>query len=141
MENIKVKNVIISKQGLESENYNKLLNITEKKNVNIIEVKRGDKIYFDKSTYIDILWPNVEQIEENILNNNSIVMRLNYQNFKMLFTGDIEAEAEEEIVGLYKNTNFLIADILKVAHHGSKTSSNENFLELIKPKIALIGVR
>jgi len=141
MENIKVKNIIISKQGEESENYNKLLNITEKKNVNIIEVKRGDKIYFDKSTYIDILWPNVEQIEENILNNNSIVMRLNYQNFKMLFTGDIEAEAEEEIVGLYKNTNFLIADILKVAHHGSKTSSNENFLELIKPKIALIGVR
>jgi len=141
MENIKVKNVIISKQGLESENYNKLLNITKKKNINIIEVKRGDRIYFDKFAYGDIFWPNVEQIEENVLNNNSIVMRLNYGNFKMLFTGDIEAEAEEEIVKLYNNTNYLESDILKVAHHGSKTSSSEKFLKLVNPKIGLIGVR
>ena len=141
MENIKVKNIIISKQGEESENHNKLLSIIEKKNINLIEVKRGDRIYFDKSTYVDILWPNVELIEENILNNNSIVMRLNYGNFKMLFTGDIEKEAEEEIVNLYRNTEYLISDVLKVAHHGSKTSSSENFLELVKPKVALIGVR
>lgn len=141
MENIKVKNVIISKQGEQSENYNRLLNIIQKKNINLIEVKRGDKVYFDKSTYAHILWPNEEQIEKNILNNNSIVMRLNYGNFKMLFTGDIEKEAEDEIVDLYENTNYLKSDILKVAHHGAKTSSSEEFLELVKPKIALIGVR
>jgi len=139
MENIKVKNIIISKQGEYSVNYEKLLEIVEKKNINVIEVKRGDRIYFDKYTYIDILWPNEKQIEENILNNNSIVMKLNYGNFKMLFTGDIEAGAEAEIENLYKNTNYLEADVLKVAHHGSKTSSSVNFLELVKPKIALIG--
>jgi len=141
MENIKVKNVIISKQGEDSENYNKLLRLIEKKNINLIEVKKGDRVYFDKFTYAHILWPNEKQIEENILNNNSIVMSLNYRNFKMLFTGDIEKEAEEKIIKLYKNTNYLEADVLKVAHHGSKTSSSENFLELVKPKIALIGVR
>lgn len=141
IENIKVKNVIISKQGEESANYTNFLDIVEKKNIKVIEVKRGDRIYFDKSTYVDILWPNIEQIGENILNNNSIVMRLNYGSFKMLFTGDIEKEAEEEIVRLYKETSYLEADVLKVAHHGSKTSSSENFLELVKPKIALIGVR
>lgn len=141
MENIKVKNVIISKQGEHSINYIHLLDIVKRKNINLIEVKRGDRIYFDKSTYVDILWPNVEQIEENVLNNNSIVMKLNYENFKMLFTGDIEEEAEEAIVRLYKNTNFLVADVLKVAHHGSKTSTSERFAELVKPKIALIGVR
>jgi len=141
MENIKVKNVIISKQGEVSENYNRLLNIVERENINLIEVKRGDRIYFDKSTYVDILWPKEKQIEENVLNNNSIVMKLNYGNFKMLFTGDIEQKAEDEIVNLYKNTDYLKADVLKVAHHGSKTSSSESFLEIVKPKIALIGVR
>lgn len=141
MEHLKVKNVIISKQGEDSTNYMNFLDIVKKRNINVIEVKRGDRIYFDKSTYVDILWPNIEQIEENVLNNNSIVMRLNYENFKMLFTGDIEEEAEKDIVKLYENTNYLEADVLKVAHHGSKTSSSESFLELVKPKIAVIGVR
>lgn len=124
-----------------SSNYNKFLNLIEEKHINIIEVKKGDRIYFDKVTYIDILWPDIDQIEENILNNNSIVMNLNYRKFKMLFTGDIEEEAEKEIITLYKKTNNLNADVLKVAHHGSKTSTCEQFLNLVKPKIALIGVR
>lgn len=141
MENLKVKNVIISKQGESSVNYTKFLNIVKERNINVIEVKRGDRVYIDKSTYLDILWPNKEPIKENILNNNSIVMCLNYRNFKMLFTGDIEVEAEEEIVRLYKNTNILEANVLKVAHHGSKTSSKESFLKLVNPKITLIGVR
>lgn len=141
MENINVKNIIISKQVEESENYLKLIKIAESKKINIIEVKKGDRIYFDKSTYVDILWPKEEQIEENKLNNNSIVMKLNYGNFKMLFTGDIEEKAEEKIIELYRNTNFLEAEVLKVAHHGSKTSSREAFLKLVKPEIALIGVR
>jgi len=141
MENIKVKNVVISKQGEECSNYTRLLSLVKSKNINIIEVKKGDKIYFDKFTYAHILWPNIEQIGENILNNNSIVMRLSYGSFKMLFTGDIEDEAEEKLVRLYKDTNYLEADVLKVAHHGSKTSSSERFLELVKSKIALIGVR
>ena len=68
-------------------------------------------------------------------------MSLKYGNFKMLFTGDVEVEAEEEIVKRYGNTNYLKADILKVAHHGSKTSSSEELLKLVKPKISLIGVR
>ena len=67
-------------------------------------------------------------------------MRLNYINFSMLFTGDIEQIAEEEMVKKYMNTNKLNSDILKIAHHGSKTSSIQEFLSLVKPKIALIGV-
>ena len=141
MENIDVKNVMISRQGEESENYKKLLNITQRRSINIIEVVKGNRINIDKSTYVDILGPNFQQIGDNVLNNNSIVMRLNYGNFKMLFTGDIEKEAENEIVNLYKYTDYLKADILKVAHHGSKTSSDASFLQLVKPKISLIGVR
>ena len=59
----------------------------------------------------------------------------------MLFTGDIEEIAEKQILKEHKNKlNILDSTILKVGHHGSKTSSTKEFIEEIKPKIALIGV-
>ena len=57
----------------------------------------------------------------------------------MLFTGDIEKIAEERLLHMYKKEQ-LNADILKIAHHGSKSSSTENFIEAVNPKIVLIGV-
>lgn len=136
MEKIKVENVIISKQGEFSENYNRFVEIVRNKRINVILVKSNMKIKIDKDTYFDILWPEETIIKENILNNNSIVAKLVYKNFSMIFTGDIELLAEEEIIKKYN----LKSTILKVAHHGSKTSSSEEFLEKAKPKIALIGV-
>ena len=58
----------------------------------------------------------------------------------MLLTGDIEEIAERKILEEYKNSNILKSTILKVAHHGSKSSSIQSFLDEVKPKIALIGV-
>lgn len=103
-------------------------------------LKNGDVISIEKNVSIQILWPKIEQIQENILNNNSIVAKLNYKNFSVLLTGDIEEIAEKQILEEYKNTDILKSTILKVGHHGSKTSSTQEFLEKIKPKIALIGV-
>lgn len=57
----------------------------------------------------------------------------------MLFVGDIEKEAEQELIKMYKK-NTLKSTVLKIAHHGSKTSSTQAFLETVTPKIALIGV-
>lgn len=91
--------------------------------------------------YFDVLWPSSDQIiHENGINNNSLVCKIVYQNFSMLFTGDIEEIAERTILEKYKNSNLLQANLLKVAHHGSKSSSIEEFLKAVKPKIALIGV-
>ncbi len=87
-----------------------------------------------------ILWPKDERIEENEINNNSIVAKLSYRKFSCIFTGDIEEIAEKAILKEYKHTNTLNSTILKVAHHGSKTSSTEEFLNAVKPKIGLIGV-
>lgn len=101
----------------------------------------GNKIHVEKNVYFDILWPTEKQITTNILNNNAIVCNLHYNNFSMLFTGDIEEIAEEEILQLYsKNNNLLKANILKVGHHGSRTSSTNQFLNVVKPQIAVIGV-
>ena len=59
----------------------------------------------------------------------------------MLFTGDIEEAAEKQILQKYQNNlQVLNSTILKVAHHGSKTSSIREFLDIVKPKIVLIGV-
>ena len=80
-------------------------------------------------------------ISENPLNNNSIVGKLIYKNFSILFTGDIEEIAEKAILDKYENNSHILkSTILKVAHHGSKTSSIIEFLNKVKPQYALIGV-
>lgn len=140
MEHIKVKNIIISKQGKESSNYNKFKNIVLDKGMSVIFVKKGDKIKIDNETYMDILFPGNNFISDNILNNNSIVTKICYNNFSILFTGDVEEIAENEICREYNTTDKLKANILKVAHHGSKTSSTAEFIKMVKPQIALIGV-
>lgn len=146
LEKIKVKNIIISKQGKDSANLQKLLTLIKKLKTNVIKVKAGDKIQIDKNSYFKILFPQDDLISQNILNNNSIVAKFCYQKnlktnpFTILFTGDIEEIAENRLVELYLGTTELKADILKVAHHGSKSSSTQSFIEMVKPKIALIGV-
>ena len=140
IEELEVSNIIISRQGEVSENFKEFQKIVSDKNVNIIIVKKGDYITIDRLSFIEILFPEDKLINENILNNNSIVMKFVSGDFDMLFTGDIEKIAEDRLIELYKNTNKLKADILKVAHHGSKTSSTEEFIELVKPEIGLIGV-
>ena len=71
------------------------------------------------------------------LNNNSIVMKMNYINTSFLFTGDAENAAESDLL----NKGYdLSAQVLKVGHHGSSTSSSDNFLKAVSPKYAIISV-
>lgn len=142
MQEIKVKNVICSFVGQEkSENYEEFVEIINTKKINVLEVFAGKRVNIEKDLYINILWPLQEsKIYNNEINNNSMVFKLCYKNFSMLFTGDIEEEAEKKICNLYNSENVLKSTILKVAHHGSKTSSTEEFLNLVSPKLALIGV-
>lgn len=139
LENMKVKNVCVSKKGQESENYEFFLEIVKNRKLNVIYVQPGDILTIDKFTKLEILWTGSNEITDNIINNYSITCELIYNNVKVLFTGDIEALAEKKIANIY-NLQQLNCDILKVAHHGSKTSSIDEILNKIKPKIALIGV-
>lgn len=140
MEKLRVKNIILSRQGKSSSNYLQFQEIVKRKKINIIFVKAGDRVLLDKECYFDILFPKTELISENVLNNNSIVAKFCYFQFSMLLTGDIEEMAEKRLTEEYERTNQLQATLLKVGHHGSKSSSTQAFLNLIKPKIALIGV-
>lgn len=143
MEEIKVKNIIIGKQYQACDNYKKFIQIINNKNINVKVVEAGDRIEIEKEVYFDIIWPCSDiVISENAINNNSLVCKLVFKKFSMLYTGDIEEIAEKAIISKYKKTgtNMLKSNILKVAHHGSKTSSTQEFLKLVKPQYALIGV-
>ena len=141
LEEIPVDKVFIAKQIEDSQNLQEFMKITKEKQIAVNTVKAGDKITFEKHIYMDVLFPTNEQITENALNNNAIVCKLIYKNFSMLFTGDIEKTAEAAIVKLYAKTDKLKSTVLKVAHHGSKTSTNDEILKLISPKIAVIRSR
>ena len=136
LENLKVKNVIISKQSETSENFKQIMKIIRKKRINLIVVQKGTKIKIDNFTTVDILSPQSENIADN-MNDNSIVAKFEAYNFSILFTGDASEKIEKELI---KEKINLKSDILKVSHHGSKTGTSEEFLKSVKPKIALIGV-
>lgn len=142
MQEIKVNNIIIGKQYKSSENYEEFIKIVKEKKINVKIVEGGEKVSIEDNLYFDILWPfSDNMISDNSINNNSLVCKLNYKNCSMLFTGDIEAIAEKAILKRYsRNLNILKSDILKVAHHGSKTSSITEFIEEIKPQYAIIEV-
>ncbi|HHV94897.1 MAG TPA: ComEC/Rec2 family competence protein [Clostridiaceae bacterium] len=150
LEQIRVDNVILPDYKEDNE-LAKIIDICFKRNIKITYCKEGDYIFLDKFTCLYILNPQLEanrlelgKNEESSLNNNSLVLNLIYKNVKMLFTGDIEKETEELLVETYKSGNMIydIADIhvLKVPHHGSETSSTEDFVKMVKPKVAIISV-
>ena len=142
MEKLKVDTAVISKQTEDNYNYKKFKKLVKEKNIKVIVVGKGDALQIEKNLYFDILWPdNTKLISENVLNNNSIVCKLHYKDFSMLFTGDIEEIAEKQILQEFKNNiKILNSIVLKIGHHGSKTSSTHDFLTAVNPKVALIGV-
>jgi competence protein ComEC len=82
-----------------------------------------------------VLYPVNTESDQSKTNNNSIVAKLVYGENELLLTGDAEAKIEKELVGRGININ---ADFLKVPHHGSKTSTTDDFLDSITPEVAFI---
>ena len=102
-------------------------------------LKAGDELDFFDDVKFHVLGPVSvikDQKGNSDFNNNSIVGRLTYGNFSMMFTGD--AEKEEEATILKKGGTFK-SDVLKVGHHGSRTSSSPAFLKAVSPKDAFIS--
>ena len=116
IENIDVSSIILSEQYEENDIYKQIVSMAKKKNIKLIYVKAGNVLNID-GVKLTILHPQKELMVDNAINNNSIVCKMEYKSFSMLFTGDIEKEAEELL--LNKNIN-LKADVLKVAHHRFK---------------------
>jgi len=73
----------------------------------------------------------------NDLNEWSAVLKLQYKNNSFLFAGDAEIKSETDML---KNKASLEADVLKVGHHGSSTSSSKKFIDAVKPKYAILSI-
>jgi competence protein ComEC len=104
-------------------------------NAPIRTLKRGDAIDVDGAR-IEALSPCADQPSLSD-NNESMVLRITFGARSFLLTGDIEKQAEARLA---ESKNDLRADVLKVAHHGSNTSSTIEFLERVKPQHAVISV-
>ena len=102
-------------------------------------LKAGDKVDLGKGYYFEVLAPGdfLSKQDKARFNNTSIVMKLHYGQFTMLFTGDAEAPVEDYLQQKYGSA--LKADVLKVGHHGSKTSSIYKFISKVQPQYALIS--
>ena len=109
----------------------------KEKNINVILVAAGDRFWIDENIYFDVIWPPNETPTGLSDNDKSLVMKLVYKNDSFLLTGDMEKLAE------YKLAQSLVdisVDVLKVAHHGSNSSSVKYFLDKTHAKIAVIQV-
>lgn len=114
-----------------SQTYIDLLEIIDSQN-KIIESPQVGDVYTYGDLTLKFLWPDSTA---DSVNDYSFVIKLDYHGSTFLFTGDIERQSEYGVLN-----RGVFADVLKVAHHGSKTSSTKDFLEQVNPKIAVIQV-
>lgn len=132
VKNFEVDNVYMPKALTNTKTYENLLKEIDNKNLKIKTAKAGVTIVDDDNLDIDIIAPNSNTYED--LNNYSACIKLTYQNITYLFMGDAESLSENEIKTDIK------ADVLKVGHHGSDTSSSVSFLKKVNPSYAIISV-
>ena len=130
--------------------YQSYVNATQKKKLHYQHLKAGDTLDFGNGVKFQVLFPpldfvakvnsgqfNKDDAEYNT-NNGSIVGKLTYKDFSMMFTGDTEKESEAKILASNRAKN-LKCDVLKSPHHGCDTSSTEDFLAAINPNYVLIS--
>lgn len=115
-----------------SKTYENLLNTISMKGLKIQTAKAGVNIINENNLLVDIIAPNSDSYSD--LNNYSAVIKITYQNMKFIFMGDAEIISENEIL------TDVTADIIKVGHHGSNTSSGQDFVSRVNAKYAIISV-
>lgn len=139
LKEFKVDMVLDSGLLCDSSEYKEFISLILEKGISYHKAKAGDNFIFSNNLEIFLLNPLYDSdfYEESDFNNASIVVKLFYKNANFLFTGDIEEAAEKKLLVWQ---NILQSDILKVAHHGSSTSTNLEFLDKVNPNIAVITV-
>jgi len=147
LDHYQVNAILWNGVGLENNLVNQWQRKIENKNVKIAQ--SGQRIKAE-DFHLDVLYPFEPLKENKDLNLTSIVLRLVYKDKKFLFTGDIYQSVEKELVD---KKNFCLdkeeeikcrgmeleSNVLKVAHHGSKTSTEKFFIEEVNPQIAVIS--
>ena len=126
--------------------YRDYLKMIKAKNIPYKTLRDGDRLDFGGGVSFTVLSPTEEMVKEgghgkdgkSNLNLNSLVGRLTYGSFAMMFTGDAEKPTEHALQKRHPGSE-LRCQVLKSGHHGSKTSSSSPFLKAVQPEVALIS--
>lgn len=139
LEEFPVRMLFVSDASSTEGTHGQLLELAERKGVRVVEATRGQKLDLGGGVVAFVLWPPRIRLRGTGAddNNNSIVLRLQYGKASFILSADIEEEAERLLSSWPEE---LRADVLKVAHHGSSTSSTLQFLRAVSPKVAVISV-
>ena len=128
-----VKSIYMPDQNPNSSSYKNLIKACKNKNLDINYLFKGDTLNVDEYINLLVLSPSYIQQDNNL---NSIVFNLNYKNKSFLFTGDCEETNEIDIINSFDLND---VDFLKVAHHGSSSSSTAEFINKTSPDVAVIS--
>lgn len=133
-----------------SKRYRNYMQTIKEKNIPHQSLKRGDTLDFGNGVNFKVIWPTEEFVatvnskpldkddKEHSINNGSIVGKLTYKNFSMMFTGDCTRDSEAKILA-NTEAEYLKCDILKSGHHGRGSSSTKEFVAAINPSVVLIS--
>ncbi len=143
IEKVAVKNFLDSGQIFASDEYERMMRAISERRIKFIEAKKGMKFDLDSGVGIEVLNPQGEgqwitrvRPGGSVENANSVVLRLSYGDFSMLFTGDAEFETEALMM---KSSAPLRSQISKVGHHGSRHATSGKFLDAVNPEAAIIS--
>lgn len=140
LKNYKVKKILGTGVKSDSPIYAKFLDVARDKNIDFIFAKQGQNFKFG-TLNIEVVFPFEYMSNKEIsnINNSSLILKVNYNNFSCLFLGDVEKDMADEI--LFSGVE-IKSDVIKVSHQGSKNGVQNvtKFLELINPKVAIISV-
>jgi len=134
-----VASVLLTGVNYKSKTYDEFINIVKEKNIDSYVAQAGQKIKFSDVVF-DVLYPFNNLLGSDFAgdaNDTSVALRLQYKEKSFLFMGD--AEVQEELA-LINSGHDIDVDVLKLNHHGSKTSTTQLFLEKTTPEIALASV-
>jgi competence protein ComEC len=134
LKNFRVRTAVIARKPANDPEFLKFSQTLTATNTHTEVIQAGDVIHFGP-VEASVLWPPAAG--EQSTNNDSIVLRLKFGEHSILLTGDIEKLAERAMVESQQDLN---ANVVKVPHHGSKTSSTEDFVRATKPTLAIISV-
>lgn len=141
LDRFSVKNFLDSGQSHTSATYERMLKALKDEDIRFIIARRGQTFDLDSDIKLEVLSPSEPLIDDvrsggSVLNANSVIVRLSYGDFAMIFAGDAESETESQLIR--QGTN-LRAQILKIGHHGSRYATSSHFLEAIAPQVAIIS--
>jgi competence protein ComEC len=135
--NFRVRAALFGRTQIRDAEFAALFSILQRRKIEIMTLSRGDVLTFGE-VKVQVLNPPPDDFSDDVSdNNNSLVLRVVYGERKFLLTSDVERETEKKLLDA---PEFLQADVIKVAHHGSRTSSIKEFVNASKVKVAVVSV-